>query len=88
MKIISGFNHIHGHMTVVYPLWCVVCKDCHFVGTRWEKPGTRADYIEFCPSCVKNQVVHQKVQDESQHQQIESGKISYSEITARNTFKK
>lgn len=70
----------------VYPMWCVVCRNCGFVGTRWEKPGTAASYIESCPSCGRSKVTHQEVQNQEQHEAIKKGEIDYDDVRDRGTF--
>lgn len=73
-------------MSLEYPLWCVVCKDDGFVGTRWESPGTAADYVDYCPSCGRSHVMTQKVETKKQHEAIKKGEIDYKDIGKKNTF--
>lgn len=70
----------------VYPMWCVVCRDCGFVGTRWEKPGTATDYIEYCPSCSRSHATYQAVKNKKQHEAIQNGEIDYEDLNERGTF--
>lgn len=51
-----------------YPMWCVVCRDCGWVCTIWEKPGTGCSYIEYCPSCGKERVDTEQVDDKQEHE--------------------
>lgn len=73
-------------MSVAYPMWCVVCRDCGCVGTRWEKPGTRADYIEYCPSCGHSHATHLEVKNKEQHDAVMDGVIDYDDMLEKNTF--
>lgn len=67
-------------MSVTYPLWCIVCKKDGFVGTRFEKPGTAASYIKYCPSCGKEEVLHEKVETKTEHHKIIDGDITYKDL--------
>lgn len=60
-------------MSVVYPLWCMVCRDCGFVGTLWEKPGTSCSYVNHCTSCGKTRVQSVRVEDKEEHERIMEG---------------
>lgn len=67
-------------MSVIYPLWCVVCQRDGFVGTRFEKPGTGAAYIEYCPSCGGTNVLSTKVETKSEHEKILDGTVTYEDL--------
>lgn len=66
---------------MIYPLWCIVCKEDGFVGTRFEKPGTAASYVNYCPSCGGTDVTHKQVESKTQHQEISNGTITYSDLS-------
>lgn len=57
-------------MSFIYPLWCIVCKEEGFVGTRFEKPGTAAPYVNYCPSCGTQNVIHKQVGSQIEHKEI------------------
>lgn len=69
-------------------MWCVVCRSCGFVGTRWEKPGTAASYVEYCPSCAGGSVLYQRVDNEKQHEAIKAGDIDFDDMRDSRTFEK
>lgn len=67
-------------MSIPDPLWCIVCRDCGCIGSRWEKPGTAGKYVKYCAYCGGSSVKTHEVETKEEYKQIRKGEVDYDEL--------